>query len=1044
MRLLMAVQHALVVSLVLIVLCSIRCGKREDGSEQVNRLIAAAKTVRYRSTVARLSGFSFRPIQKERGNRHDAADGPSLKLERDARQIIQMGVAGTRSRGIAYLLVGDTDAAVEDLTEAASRSGDAAIWSDLAGALITQCDAGDRPGAALDGLAAADRALEIDPRSEAALFNRALALERLGLRGEASTAWSAALASDLASPWSAEARDALYRLRASVIQRWSESDVIQASLRRDDRELDRLVIAHPKEARGWGEGASLGKWADAAVKNDKDEARSHLEVARSIGAALKRTSGDQLLISAVDAIAAAERDDRLLRLLARAHIAYRDGRIAFSKQMLQSGESQLREAERLFESAHSPMVFQARYYVASVVYERGGVMEAEGIVDSISKDPQFRNEYSEVGAEVGWIRGLCLVQRGSYAEAIAVFDQARRTFQDLGETERAASLEEFLSDALEVIGDVDEAWRVRRKALERLAGGAYERRRIAAIAEAAERSIANGDWRRAGVVANIEVDAAEKTSLSDLAVQAHLQRSRVRAATHDRDGAQRDLDKAHRWLASVRDEQMRTRLAIPEAVARAVALSEVDPKQAAAELTAVLVAAERSGAMVDATRLYLERARALRRSGNLAAARSDLSRALDLVEHRRTTLAEARQRVLNLVRGKEVFDEAISLALLEHDSAAAFDLSERARARSLLEMYARSNEAATPLSSSDIRSLLADDAAVISFSLLGDRITTFVLRHDLLSVYDYADPSVSRISVECARAVQSGGESLAASRCSAVHLSLLGAAERDLVGIKNIAFVSEPALGELPYAELRDDSGRPLNERFSITESPSATIAIRCAQSLRARGRPVGRAVVVAANEFPPQQDRGLRPLEWVATEARDVAAFYRDSELISGTTATRVRVIDRILVADTFHFAGHAIASSKRPDQSRLILTASDGGASDLDALAISRLMLNNMRVVYLSACRSGAASHRSDGVDNLALSFIVAGAPTVIATRWDIEDRAAANAARVIHAELARGEDAAAAVARAARLLRKRKSESDPAWPALAVFGGSRYLIR
>ena len=62
----------------------------------------------------------------------------------------------------------------------------------------------------------ADRALSVDASYPAALFNRALILEHLGLNAEARKAWDRYLSVDASSPWANEARQHLRRLPAST------------------------------------------------------------------------------------------------------------------------------------------------------------------------------------------------------------------------------------------------------------------------------------------------------------------------------------------------------------------------------------------------------------------------------------------------------------------------------------------------------------------------------------------------------------------------------------------------------------------------------------------------------------------------------------------------------------------------------------------------------------------------------------------------------------------------------------------------------------
>ncbi|HEX2205896.1 MAG TPA: hypothetical protein VHG91_21455, partial [Longimicrobium sp.] len=89
------------------------------------------------------------------------------------------------------------DASISSLRRTAELAErPAPVLADLAAALIVRAERAQSPRDLLEAYEAAERALEREPGNEAALFNRALALDRFGLVDETARAWRAYLAAD--------------------------------------------------------------------------------------------------------------------------------------------------------------------------------------------------------------------------------------------------------------------------------------------------------------------------------------------------------------------------------------------------------------------------------------------------------------------------------------------------------------------------------------------------------------------------------------------------------------------------------------------------------------------------------------------------------------------------------------------------------------------------------------------------------------------------------------------------------------------------------
>lgn len=171
-----------------------------------------------RPLEARLSGFPYVSRHVTRG-RADESD-PLLNIMKgqavEATELPGDDAKTLDARGVGHLLAGSAEDAVAQLQAAVNRDpNNVKYQNDLAAALIA---AGDSNRPPLDhALAVCDQALRIDPKSAEALFNRAVALERLERTSDAIAAYDHYLTLDSASSWAIEAKSHRDRLQESLV-----------------------------------------------------------------------------------------------------------------------------------------------------------------------------------------------------------------------------------------------------------------------------------------------------------------------------------------------------------------------------------------------------------------------------------------------------------------------------------------------------------------------------------------------------------------------------------------------------------------------------------------------------------------------------------------------------------------------------------------------------------------------------------------------------------------------------------------------------------
>jgi hypothetical protein len=181
-------------------------------------LVAAVGTVR--TIEPRLSGgFAYGPLRGtvRAGESTAPSVSPDLRIavaESEKAAMARRTPEVLQLLGVAYLVTGEIDRAIPLLEQAVEgQAPHARMLSDLAAAYLVRATRDNRQQDVAKALAAADRAVKADPSLAEALFNRAIALDRLALADEAREAWEEYLGVDDQSGWATEARTHLQALK---------------------------------------------------------------------------------------------------------------------------------------------------------------------------------------------------------------------------------------------------------------------------------------------------------------------------------------------------------------------------------------------------------------------------------------------------------------------------------------------------------------------------------------------------------------------------------------------------------------------------------------------------------------------------------------------------------------------------------------------------------------------------------------------------------------------------------------------------------------
>jgi CHAT domain-containing protein len=237
----------------------------------------------------------------------------------------------------------------------------------------------------------------------------------------------------------------------------------------------------------------------------------------------------------------------------------------------------------------------------------------------------------------------------------------------------------------------------------------------------------------------------------------------------------------------------------------------------------------------------------------------------------------------------------------------------------------------------------------------------------------------------------------------------------------SLIVVPDGPLHLIPFSALVNEGGGYLNSELNLSAAPSATIYYTLSTTEKAV---TARKPFLGVAFSPPTEStitstsatRGiadlragsLKPLRFAREEITEAAkVFGPQSVTLDGSQASEAAVKSEPL-ADfkVIHLAAHGVSDEMEPDRTALVLAPGNESEDGLwQAREITRTRLN-ADVVVLSACETGSGRLQGqEGVMNLARAFLTAGARSVVASLWDVDDRSTATLMESFYEHLKRG---------------------------------------
>ena len=145
--------------------------------------------------------------------------------------------------------------------------------------------------------------------------------------------------------------------------------------------------------------------------------------------------------------------------------------------------------------------------------------------------------------------------------------------------------------------------------------------------------------------------------------------------------------------------------------------------------------------------------------------------------------------------------------------------------------------------------------------------------------------------------------------------------------------------------------------------------------------------------------------------EVATLGKMFQHASVVTGKDATVAFVVQSTAGTSYIHFATHGFINSMDPKESYLLLAGDPGRLSVKDIVEDNfKLSFEGTRLVTLSACETNLGGFDPSAVySSLSRAFAKAGAPTVIASLWSVNDVSTKQTMQEFYKELVAGQSKA-----------------------------------
>ena len=1011
---------ALVVTVAVVAIFTFYRRPNNDSLATVNQLLAEAYT-QQRTVPLRIPGAGFGPLRITRGGTASRLDRPGPLLDAEAK-IASVGPHRQRDFGWliasarADLIEGNYDAAIRSLQQAQVLQPTATeAYLDLATAYFERAQMTGMPA----DLSAAEEniapVLEKSPDDPIALFNRALIYEQMFCYSKAAMDWEHYLTLDSTGKWAEEAREHLSDVNRRLEEKKNAAghaellepddlllkehdpvadDEIDSRIEEYQQAVFRLWLPrlveqrrHPGNLQTSGILRSIARISNISIVHHAD--RSLVDFSES-----KRLDNPRLMkpIECLSlAIIANQSGDEH-----RGFVLAKQANVLFQRAGLEQGAIRAQfeqiyalqfsnDIKRCLALARSVAVKSHRYgypwLESESLMEEGFCANMGGNLAIASKalreakDIAARSHYEE--AEQRALVGAAAMQWEAGSQSATwkyLLDGLQRYWEHPVSDVRGISIYALM----DFVAEESRQWHTQAAALEETVRIAEEGRDRLYLAHTLS--------RRAGC---------------ELMLQ-------------ERDQAQHDLSRAVAiFNAAPQTEATQKQELLVEINVAKAELDIGDYQESLKHLRAIRAQVDALHESLSRLDYYSAFGEALRKTGAWSQADGADRQAVVAFQAGLASLRDPRDRLAWYRRGSRAYRSFVQLKLNLKDPGGALKLWDSYRNAVSGPLLSKGDDLPETTMASGADSAKYPNSTTLVYAALPDGLFAWALTGDQIEAVQIGRPveEVRQISTVFSNQCSDPSSDLTdlSANGNALFRDLIAPFSKFLSRSALLIIAPDEDLATLPFDALVDDQGRYLNATYQIiAEVGSNRASSGIHEPLLSRRDPIMFAI--AANS--PGLKAAPDPL--AAQEVEEIGRLFDTKTIFTEYSSSKKAFKTLLSSASIFHYAGH----SGTTVQGGALFAGTDSGTSDVNKTPFSssdvdKRALRRCRLVVLSACETDQGR---DGLwldrENLAISFINAGVPVVIATRWKVDSAATGVVMKKFYKYLVSGNSPATAM--------------------------------